>query len=46
MVKLHGRVLEIFQKYKKECKLSKIRYGKDAIEEMASVYFKYHENSY
>ena len=43
-MRLQGRVLERFQKYKKECKLTDIHYGKKAIEEMASVYFKYHEN--
>ena len=43
-MRLQGRVLERFQKYKKECKLTNIHYGKKAIEEMASVYFKYHEN--
>ena len=41
---LTGEVLDRFQKYKKECKLTNVRYGKKAIEEMASVYSKYHEN--
>ena len=36
--KLSGEVLERFQKYKKECDLSNIHYGKDAIEKMASVF--------
>ena len=43
-MKLQGKVLEKFQKYKKECKLTNIHYGKKAIEKMASVFSKYHEN--
>ena len=36
--KLGGEVLKRFQKYKEECDLSNIHYGKDAIEKMASVF--------
>ena len=40
MVKLHGRVLELFLKDKKESKISNIVYGKEALDKYVDASFK------